>query len=132
MALKNIQTAVDEINANLKEAMKESEERTFRGMLEAAVFIQGEAQEITPHAKKNGGTLLGSAFHDSDRDQMAARVGYTADYAAYVHEMPDPSLRTGKSVNWSKEGTGNKFLEKAVMNNMEAILTKIWGRGRFE
>lgn len=119
---------VDEINANLKKAIKISLDGTFAGLVEAAIFIQGEAQDITPHKT---GILVGGSFTDHDRDQMAGRIGYTADYAAFVHEMPDPTA-SGKPVNWSKEGTGNKFLEKAIVNNIQAILDKIWQRAKMQ
>ena len=56
---------------------------------------------------------------------MVARVGYTAKYAPYVHEMPS-------SFNYTKPGTGPKFLEKAIKNNIKTILDIIQRRAKVD
>jgi len=73
---------------------------------------------------------------------MRVRVGYTAEYAAFVHEMPDPKITSPaggtslfvkvKPIDWTKPGTGNKFLEKAVKSNLKAILNMIWFSARIK
>jgi hypothetical protein len=103
-----------EISANLNRELKRIDGDLFKGILLGMKMFQGESQEIAPHDK---GVLIGSAFSDADRTRtrVRGRVGYTAEYAPYVHEMPDET-------NWSKPGTGNKFLFKAVMNNTQRLL----------
>jgi len=107
---------LDEVLANLSREIQAIEGRTRAGMEEAAVFIKGEAVETTPQRK---GILANSAFHDTDNGAGGSgprlRVGYSADYAPYVHEMPE-------GFNYTKPGTGPKFLEKAVRNNLRTIL----------
>jgi hypothetical protein len=85
-------------------------------MQEAGLFIKGESVERTPHRK---GVLRGSAFYSTDMGAAGSgprlRVGYTAKYAPYVHEMPE-------HFNYTTPGTGPKFLEKAIKQNMRAVL----------
>ena len=134
----DLNQAINAINKNLAEVINASEGAAAKGLLKAVTFIQGEAQEITP---QRHGILVGSAFSGVARigAKIVGRVGYTARYAAAVHEMPDPTVprsrfrRTkkgpsftvssgGKPVNWTKPDTGNKFLEKAVKQNLDMIL----------
>lgn len=109
---------LDEVLKNLNKEIRDIEGRTAEGLLAAAVFVQGESQEDTPHRK---GILVKNAFSDVDRQNLVARVGYTSKYAPYVHEMP-------ASFNYTKPGTGPKFLEKAVKNNISKIISIIQKR----
>ena len=117
---------MNEVMRNLRREIARIEGLTLEGVVEAANFIKGEAMEITPMsdgqrlpggAIREGGTLVNSAFTDSDVTSRGpvSRVGYTAPYAAAVHEMP-------ATTNWSKPGTGNKFLEKPIARNHNKIL----------
>lgn len=106
---------LDSVLRNLNKEVKKIKRRTRAGMQEVGVFIKGEAMEITPQDK---GVLLGSAFYSTDEGAgkgPRVRIGYTAHYAPYVHEMPADS-------NWTKPGTGNKFLQKALNNNQHEVL----------
>ena len=130
---KDLNKQISQINENLRKVIEIEESAARKGLLKVVTFIQGEAQEITP---QRTGTLVGSAFRSVGKigDRLVGRVGYTAKYAPFVHEMPDPVPRTvrttikstfvrgGRRVNWTKKGTGNKFLEKAVKNNVPFIL----------
>ena len=121
------------INQNFLEVVAIEQEAAEKGLLKTVTFIQGEAQEITP---QKTGRLVGSAFSSVGElgGLIIGRVGYAAQYAPTVHEMPDPLPRTvrttkkstfvrgGRRVNWTKPGTGNKFLEKAVKNNQDMII----------
>lgn len=123
---------------DFKKALDEIGIDAFKGARKAGLFIQGEAQEITP---QKTGTLVNSAFTDSERTKkkFRVRVGFTAKYAPHVHEMPDPKVTQPggfalkvRHVNWTKKGTGNKFLEKAVVNNLKKILDIIWFSARLK
>jgi hypothetical protein len=46
-------------------------------------------------------------------------MGFTANYAAWVHEM------IGKNINWSKEGSGPKFFQRAIEDKRDSILATI-------
>ncbi len=48
-------------------------------------------------------------------------LGHTANYAVVVHEM---GIDPPRKINWSKKGSGPKWLEIAV-NNKRADITKI-------
>lgn len=47
-------------------------------------------------------------------------MGFSANYAAFVHEMPD-------GTTWKKSGSGAKFFEKALEGNKAKILQAIRG-----
>jgi hypothetical protein len=54
-------------------------------------------------------------------------LGYGADYAHHVHEMPS-------TVNWSEPGTGNKFLEKPFNERRTSLASDIgkYAQERFD
>ena len=108
---------------NLNKAIIKIEGNTERGMLKAGLFIEGESNEIVPH---DTGKLIGSSFAVVGRiaKRIIARIGYEAKYAAFVHEMPE-------SNNFSKPGTGPKFLWKAVTKNSKRILEIIRSKAKF-
>lgn len=108
---------------NLNRSIEKIEGNTAKGMMAAGLFVEGESNEIAPQDK---GVLIGSSFTVVGRiaKKIIARVGYTADYADHVHEMPE-------SNNFSKLGTGPKFLWKAVTQNTRKILEIIRSRAKF-
>lgn len=66
------------------------------------------------------GYLERSFFNEWDEEAIAAVIGYSAEYAIWVHEMLDPTL-SGHSVNWTKPGSKNKFLEDPYNRYKDAI-----------
>ena len=59
--------------------------------------------------------------------QMAAKykypvlvMGFSANYATYVHEMVDAGREEG--INWKRPGSGPKFFESALKRNKKNIL----------
>ncbi|MCK5641220.1 MAG: hypothetical protein KAJ19_10495 [Gammaproteobacteria bacterium] len=102
---------------SLSKEIKKIEGDIDDGMEAVAKFVMGKAQELTP---VQFGILIGSAFSDFIRRgrKSIARVGYTALYAAAVHEMP-------RTTHFRKAGAENKFLEKAVLRNTRMILRLI-------
>lgn len=99
---------------NLNTEIRKIEGRTLAGVLKAAIFIQNESQEIVP---QRFGVLTNSSFTSSEMTGRGpvARVGYTAMYAPFVHEMPT-------TFNFTKPNTGPKFLQKPIMENHRKIL----------
>lgn len=112
-------TGLADVMTNLNAAIKDIENRTHEGIVAAGVFVKGESQEITP---VEFGILNSSTF-STPTAPMRVTVGYTADYAAYVHEFPS-------TFNYTKPGTGPKFLEKAVKENIPQILGIIEKRAK--
>jgi hypothetical protein len=107
-------TGLNNILKNLNKEIRAIEGRTLTGVRKSAIFIQGESQEIVP---QRFGVLINSAFTDSEMTNKGpvARVGYTAKYAPYVHEMPD-------SNHFTKPGTMAKFLQRPISENHLNIL----------
>ncbi len=110
-------TGGNAVLANLAAAIQSIENATNEGLLAAGLFVQGESQEFTP---VEFGVLNNSAFTRQNGNLNVA-IGYTAEYAAFVHEMP-------ASNNFTKPDTGPKFLEKAAVNNIPQILAIIRAR----
>ena len=115
MAIKGLENVL----GNLNKAISGIEGATHKGLLAAGTFIKGESQEITP---VEFGVLLNSAFV-RPVGPMRVVVGYTALYAAWVHEFPE-------FFNYTKPGTGPKFLERAIKNNIPQILSIIQRRAK--
>jgi hypothetical protein len=95
-----------EVMHNLNEAIAGIERRTQRGLLTAALFIEGEAVKNAPI---NIGNLRGSSYVYALED--GAEVGFESDYAVYVHEV-DNDYGGGE---W-------KYLQRAVDENTSIIL----------
>lgn len=106
-----------EILRNLRREIKLIDGDLSDGLKLAAAFILGEAKEITP---VRFGVLINSGFsgvaHVGGR--VLARIGFTAEYAPFVHEMP-------ADTNFGKPNAERKFLERAVTRNTDTILAII-------
>lgn len=119
-------TGLANIQKNLAKEIAKIEGDIEAGMLAAVKFVQGEAMEITP-VSQGGGTLVNSAFSGAGKvgNKIVGRIGYTAKYAPFVHEMP-------ASNNFTKIGTGPKFLEKPIRENQNEILQIIAKRAKIK
>lgn len=149
-------TGLAEASRELSRQIAAIEGRSREGLLQAGLFIEAEAVDMAP---VDTGTLRGSAFTDvtaPGATPIAVRVGFTAEYAAYVHEMerksdvgPRQDRSTAATVGPRREprgynfvgprkprrkggtarkhtpwapGTGPKFLQRAVSENVAEIL----------
>ena len=113
-----------QVLSNLNRAISKIEGNTAKGMLAAGLFIEGESNEIVPHDK---GGLINSSFTSGPAiiaKRIIVRIGYLIGYAPFVHEMP-------LSNNFTKAGTGPKFLWKAATKNSKKILQIIKSRAKF-
>ena len=138
MALKGL----DNVLANLNKEIKKIEGATHKGIVAAGEFIKEESQLMAP---LDFGPLRASAFAISSAP-LQATIGYTAKYAAAVHESPmtlkgQPRADFGKTRAGVSFGGGsgkgtywdngeNKFLEKAVKNNIPQTLKIIQKRSK--
>lgn len=107
-------SGIIEINKNLNKQIRSIRGRTKLGMAFVGNYVQRKAKPLTP---VDTGTLTnssGSQVQGTEREPSVA-VFFTAEYAPFVHEMPD-------STNWKKAGATNKFLWKAVANNVKTIV----------
>ena len=110
----------DKVIKNLNREIAKIKGNIDKGLIAAAVFIEGESNQIVPH---DTGDLLGSSFSGPVKKGLV-RIGYTAGYAPFVHEMPS-------SNNFTKPGTEPGFLLKAVTRNVNVILRIIHRRAKF-
>ena len=101
------------------------------GNLRASWFVvtgTGEQSGASPNFKgENAGELASNHTSAIAKYQaMAAAapmpiviMGFSANYAVFVHEMVEGAI------NWSRPGSGAKFLEAALKNNEKLILQTI-------
>jgi hypothetical protein len=88
-------------------------------------MVQGKAQENTP---VEYGNLRGSAY--TNKIPKGAEVGFSAEYAIYVHENLEQKLKgeprpSGLGTYWNPGGP--KFLERAVTENLDEISDLVEG-----
>lgn len=118
---------LDRVMRNLNEELKGIEDRTTAGLLAAGAEVQRESQE---HVPVEYGNLRGSAYtRKTPEDNLAVEVGYTADYAVYVHENMEQTLKgqerpSGLGVYWGPQGEP-KFLERAVERLKDKIVATV-------
>lgn len=129
-----------DVQRNLAKAIEGVIVNNAEGIALAGKFVEGEAKKLTP---VDEGTLRLSAFSKSvgTKENPAVVIGNTAEYAAAVHEAPmtlkgQPRSNFGKTGGGESFGGGsgkgnywdggeNKFLEKAVINNLSKIVNLI-------
>lgn len=131
MSLKGIEKVV----SNLNREIAKIEKRSARGLTVAALRVRRDSQKKTP---VDEGNLRASAFTETFKASKgpAAVVGYTAEYALWVHEAPGTlkglprPKKKGSSANrgryWDPQGRAEpKFLEKSAKENEKNILEDI-------
>ena len=93
----------DKFRRSLKKVESKYEKRFADALKVMGLFVQRESQQIVPIDTAN---LKRSAFtRSSGRGfKVEVRVGYTAEYAIYVHENLEANHPVGE----------NKFLEKIL------------------
>jgi hypothetical protein len=104
------------------------------GNLQASLFITNingpaKSNDLAVFTGKKAGEM--ASRHTQIIEEMTAKckanknpmviLGHTANYAVVVHEM---GIDPPREINWSKKGSGAKWLEIAV-NNKNADITKI-------
>lgn len=82
-----------------------------KGIKKAALLLQRESQKVVP---VDTGNLKNSAFTriTGTGFQTKATVGYTAEYAIFVHERTELRHKPGKIA---------KFLEKPARDNLKRM-----------
>lgn len=89
------------------------------------VIIKADAVRKAP---VDTGNLRNSAYYEVENDKV--RIGFSAAYAAFVHENIEEKLRgqprsggTGRGNYW--DSGGSKFLENAVKENQDRIIEEL-------
>lgn len=124
---------LDKVLKNLNKEIAKIEDRSMRGLLEAALLILYEMDSTPPVIPVDTNNLRASFFtrpYTNIADgSPRLDIGFSASYAVYVHEMIGPT-KGGKQINWNRPGSGPKFLEAALNRNMEEILQIIASHAR--
>ena len=107
---------LDEVLKNLNREIKEIEGATLSGLWDAGLQIQRVSQSRTP---VDTGNLKGSAYTRRTSDD-GVEIGYTANYAIYVHENMEAAHTNGQA----------KFLESALRDNQRNIIKIIERRAK--
>ena len=124
MAKKRLK-GLDKVLANLNKEILKIKGRTMKGLIEAARLLR-EDMERTPPLIPVGKTgnlrasWIANPFYMGNNPLV--KIGFTAGYAWFVHEMVD---KGSKRINWSRPGSGPKFLEAALKRNKKAMLEEI-------
>ena len=144
-------TGIKSVLAKLNKATDDYSRNIRRGLVKGGLHLQAKSQEIVP---KQLGVLSASAFTRDIGNALHPDiiVGYTADYAVFVHE--DLEKRHGQAFNQyyateiaNAEGTSSgtakgglfnrgenqqaKFLEKPARDERGAIFAIIQRESKF-
>ena len=115
---------LDEVLKNLNLEINGIKNRSFDGLLEAGLKIEAASNNRAP---RDLGNLVGSSYTRKAQDgSLSVEVGYTAEYAVYVHENLEMKLKgepraSGRGVYWGPKGE-SKFLEKTIRENESEIV----------
>lgn len=135
---------LEEVASNLNKALNTIKGKTLKGLMKSANLIESKSNEKAPIDQ---GNLVGTSYA-VQTSILSAEVGYTAEYAAAVHEMPmklkgQPRKDFGKTRAGKLFGGGsgngtywevgeNKYLEKAVKENTDKIVKIILQEAKVE
>lgn len=119
--IEGIENVIRNVNAELMN-MKG---KTAVGLVEAANYILTDADSRTPPlVPEDTGKLRDSVFASPHERPVTKDpyviFGYSANYAAAVHEMLTSPL--GKPINWSRPGSGPRWFEASIKRNALAVL----------
>ena len=131
MASVNTIVGVEQVLARLKAETVAMSLGCSRGLRLAGLMLQRESQRVVP---VDYGVLKASAFTRATGSGFSTQVtvGYTANYAIYVHENVEmklkgqPRLPPHKGKYWDPQGRGQaKFLEEPARRMRGAMRSVI-------
>lgn len=114
---------VEKVTSNINKVLNGMTVRGHAGLVSAANYILTDADiGQPPLVPALTGNLRSSRFtepFDAPGGTPAVVFGYSANYAAAVHEMM--SSVSGAPINWSRPGSGPKFFEASIRRNQKKI-----------
>lgn len=125
---------LDRVMKNLNREIKRIENRSMSGLIKSSVLIRKDMEDTSPKIPVDTGNLRASWFTSTfyDGNNPGLLIGFTAAYAVYVHEMLGRKIEISssgtehkfrrKTINWSRPGSGPKYLEAHVKSNTNNIL----------
>lgn len=111
---------LDKVLNNLNKEILAIRTGAMQGLVESAIIIRRDMDDTPPLIPVEHGNLRLSYYTDAGYDAGGGprlRLGFTAMYAWYVHEM------IGR--NFKRPGAGPKFMEAALKRNTDVILETI-------
>ena len=119
---------MNELNRALSDLAPEVTKEVEAGLYAGGLVIQAEAQKNTP---VEFGNLRGSAYTQRAMFGSGVEVGYSAEYAIYVHENMEQTLageprQSGLGTYWNPGGP--KVLERAVTEKADEVLDQVRAR----
>ena len=117
-------TGIEKVEANINKELAKIKLKSSAGLVMAASEVLVDADKTPPLVPVDFGPLRESTHVDppykTPEGDPYVVFGYSANYAAAVHEMmQSPS---GKPINWSRPGSGPKFFEASLKRNKKKIL----------
>jgi len=115
---------VENMTKRINEVLAGMKIRGSGGLVRAAKHVLNDADHGTsPLVPEDKGFLRASGFQDAKVNKIGdpyVDLGYNKNYAAAVHEMMDSV--SGKDINWTRPGSGPKFLEASLKRNAQIIV----------
>lgn len=125
---------IENVMGGINTHLKKMQFASMKGMIKAAALIRRDMEQTEPKVPVDTGNLRSSWFTTPVRTLKGDHgliMGFSANYAVYVHEMVDadfisPRTRYGpgpgrKRTYTPRSGAGAKFLEYALKRNTPEI-----------
>lgn len=118
---------IENVTANINAQLMKIKGRSKMGLLAAASEVLKDADTTPPKVPVDKGKLRASQFIKPKKQAATGdpyvELGYGTKYAAAVHEMMQSI--SGNPINWSRPGSGPKFLQASLTRNRHRILVVV-------
>jgi len=123
-------TGTDTVLRNLNREIMGIRNRSKAGLREAILVVRKRSQELTPVGETgNLRAWVHTEVYDTPKGPGAV-IGYEANYAVYVHEIPPPPARSPGGRSATHKVGQWKYLETALKEKQHEILEIIRKRAR--
>lgn len=108
---------INKVTNNLNKVAKQEHSSGLKGLLEVALMLRRDMDKTLPLIPVDTGNLRQSWFTNATEciKGPQVRAGFSAKYAAAVHEATNKNFRRPRS--------GAKFYEEALKRNEQTTLT---------
>ena len=120
---------LDNMMKNLNKELEKNKLQSLNGFTRVGILLRRETITVSPTVPLDTGNLRGSWFTEFMTDivtrNVGMRFGFSANYAAYVHERLEGAPwgdGVVGDINWNEPGSGPKFLEAAIKRNTAKML----------
>jgi len=111
---------LDNILRNINKKVDAMQKKTMKGLIQAAIVVRRDMDKTSPLIPVGETGNLRLSYFTLPKPSKLKPVlvmGFTADYAWYVHEMVGAKFK--------RSGAGAKFLEAALNRNRQEVLKAI-------